>query len=214
MQQIILGNDTTLSLILYSPALLLPDPSGSSHLERRRIDLTLAREVSVRLIPYMRWTPVVPEWHVRDSILEVVFPAKLQQPGKWDIEVRYLAPSISGGDTYVWHRLRLGLCEVLPRYESGYTTPEAYLITADITTAMQGATGLSAFEFAKSKGWVTTEQEYATFIKGNPGNDGIDAYASYLATTKDDPKMTEEEWATGGWLVVLEMLKKLRTSRR
>nr|DAY10374.1 MAG TPA: hypothetical protein [Caudoviricetes sp.] len=214
MQQIILGNDTTLSLILYAQALLLPDPSGSSHFERRQIDLSLAREISVQLIPYMRWHPVRPEWRIRQSILEVDFPATLQLPGKWDIEVSYFAPSISGCDTYIGHRLRQGLCEVLPRHERGYTTPEAYIITADITTAMQGATGLSAFEFAKSQGWVATEQEYATFIKGDPGNDGIDAYASYLATTKDDPKMPEEEWATGGWLVILEMLKKLRGAKQ
>ena len=103
---------------------------------------------------------------------------------------------------------------MLPRYESGHTTPETHLITADITTAMQGTTGLSAFEFAKSRGWVETEQEYADFIKGAPGNDGRDAYASYLATTKDNPKMTEEEWASNGWLVILEALKKLRGTRR
>ena len=43
---------------------------------------------------------------------------------------------------------------------------------------------------------------------------GKSAYQSYLATTSDEPKMSEEEWAAGGWLVVLEMLKKLRKSRR
>lgn len=44
--------------------------------------------------------------------------------------------------------------------------------------------------------------------------EGKSAYQIYLDTTNDSPKMTEEEWATGGWLVVLEMLKKLRKSRR
>lgn len=43
---------------------------------------------------------------------------------------------------------------------------------------------------------------------------GKSAYQSYLDTTKDEPKMTEEEWASNGWLIMLETLKKLRGTKR
>lgn len=44
--------------------------------------------------------------------------------------------------------------------------------------------------------------------------EGKSAYQSYLDTTKDEPKMTEEEWASNGWLIMLETLKKLRGTKR
>lgn len=42
---------------------------------------------------------------------------------------------------------------------------------------------------------------------------GKSAYELYLETTTDSPKMTEEEWATGGWLVALELIKNVRGTR-
>nr|WP_311450630.1 hypothetical protein [uncultured Porphyromonas sp.] len=51
----------------------------------------------------------------------------------------------------------------------------------------------------------------APLAKGDKGNS---AYQSYLDTTSDEPKMSEEEWATGGWLVILEALKELRGTKR
>nr|DAO87511.1 MAG TPA: hypothetical protein [Caudoviricetes sp.] len=44
--------------------------------------------------------------------------------------------------------------------------------------------------------------------------EGKSAYQSYLDTTKDEPKMTEEEWASNGWLIMLETLKELRGTKR
>lgn len=38
---------------------------------------------------------------------------------------------------------------------------------------------------------------------------GKSAYQSYLDTTTDEPKMSEEEWATGGWLMFAELLKRI-----
>lgn len=49
----------------------------------------------------------------------------------------------------------------------------------------------------------------APLAKGEKGDKGDDAYKVYLNTTKDDPKLSREEWATGGWLVILEMLRKI-----
>lgn len=42
---------------------------------------------------------------------------------------------------------------------------------------------------------------------------GKSAYQSYLDTTNDSPKMTEAEWASGGWLVALELIKNIRGTR-
>ena len=43
--------------------------------------------------------------------------------------------------------------------------------------------------------------------------EGKSAYQAYLDTTNDSPKMTEAEWATGGWLVVFELIKNVRGTR-
>ena len=48
--------------------------------------------------------------------------------------------------------------------------------------------------------------EFFESLKGAPGRS---AYDSYLRTTKDTPKMSEEEWATGGWLVFAELLRRI-----
>ena len=105
-----------------------------------------------------------------------------------------------------------------------------------------GATGLSAYELAKAEGYTGSLAEWIASLKGDKGDSayqiylnttsdnpklseeewlasltgktGKSAYQSYLDTTSDEPKMSEEEWATGGLLVILEALKKLRGTRR
>lgn len=182
MQQIIQGNDTVLSIILYAQELLLPDNSGSSVLERRKVDLSLARNLSVRLIPYMRWEVVKPEFTIEASTLRVSFPGALQKSGKWDVEISCYLPTSPGGSIYTQRIIRQMVCEVVPRnFQHGIATSDAYTVTADLFIA----------------------------LKGEEGKRGKSAYESYLLTTKDDPKLSEEEWAMGGWLVILEMLRKI-----
>ena len=41
------------------------------------------------------------------------------------------------------------------------------------------------------------------------GKTGKSAYQHYLDTTSDETKMSEREWATGGWLVFAELLKRI-----
>ena len=75
----------------------------------------------------------------------------------------------------------------------------------------KGDTGDSAYQIylrTTSDNPKKSETEWVASLMGKS------AYQSYLDTTSDEPKMSEEEWAAGGWLVVLEMLKKLRKSRR
>lgn len=83
-----------------------------------------------------------------------------------------------------------------------------------------GATGLSAYELAKSEGYEGSLTEWIVYLKGADGKDayevakaggyegsreawleslkgeaGKSAYQSYLETTTDTPKLSEEEWA-------------------
>lgn len=83
-----------------------------------------------------------------------------------------------------------------------------------------GATGLSAYELAKSEGYEGSLTEWIVYLKGADGKDayevakaggyegsreawleslkgeaGKSAYQSYLETTTDNPKLSEEEWA-------------------
>ena len=89
---------------------------------------------------------------------------------------------------------------------------DAGLPKANISVAIaQLATGKSAYELYLE---TTTDNPKKSETEWVVSLIGKSAYQSYLATTSDEPKMSEEEWAAGGWLVVLEMLKKLRKSRR
>lgn len=213
MQQIIQGNDTTLSIILYAQELLLPDNSGSSVLERRKVDLSLARNLSVRLIPYMRWEVVKPEVTIEGSTLQVSFPGELQKPGKWDVEITCYLPTSPGGSIYTQRTIRQMVCEVVPRnFQHGIATSDAYTVTADLFIALKGEEGKPGKNLYETYLETTTDDpkkspaEFFESLKGAPGRS---AYNSYLLTTKDTPKMSEEEWATGGWLVFAELLKRI-----
>jgi hypothetical protein len=61
-------------------------------------------------------------------------------------------------------------------------TEEEYL------DSLHGATGESIYEMAKRNGFVGSETEYLKSQKGKS------AYESYLDTTTDNPKLTEEQW--------------------
>lgn len=58
-----------------------------------------------------------------------------------------------------------------------------------------GETGLSAYELAKSEGYEGSLTEWLAFLKGEKGDKGDSAYASYRATTTDSTPMTEKQWA-------------------
>lgn len=195
MQQIIQGNDTTVSVILYQQSLHLAGTADETQVESHKINLNQVKEISVRLIPYMRWEEVSPNFTVRDNVLEVAFPATQQRQGKWDIEISFLMPSVDGG--YKQARVKQAFAEVLPtNYPT--STLSAYVVSAEVTTAMRGETGLDAYQTALARGLVASYEEWIEYIRGPqgiPGNTGKDAYDYYLETTTDSPKLSKEQWA-------------------
>lgn len=62
----------------------------------------------------------------------------------------------------------------------------------DFLEKQKGAPGESIYDIAVRNGFVGSEQAYLASLKGEKGKD---AYQSYLATTTDNPKLTEAEWA-------------------
>ena len=220
MLTIIQGNDTAVSVLLHSQSLTLPDNEGGSYVERSKIDLSQAKDISVRLIPYMRWRPITPSFEVKGSTIIVHYPASIQLVGKWDVEITFLTPDGSG---YRQNRVRQSFAEVIA-CAKGANSPEAYVITADVAQAVQGAKGdpgKSAYEMAQEEeGFVGTKQEYLKSLRGEPGKDiyqlavedgyqgsrkdylasqkgetGDSAYQSYLKTTGDKIKLTEKQWS-------------------
>ena len=177
MLTIIQGNDTTVSVLLHSQSLTLPDNEGKSYVERSKIDLSQAKDISVRLIPYMRWRPITPSFEVKGSTIIIHYPASVQRPGKWDVEITFLTPE---GDGYRQNRVRQAFAEVLA-YSKGANSPEAYVITADVAQAVQGAKGdpgdkgdpgKSAYDLAQEEeGFRGTKQEYLDSLHGAPGKD-------------------------------------------
>lgn len=200
MLPIIQGNDAIISVILHQQAIRLASSPADTAIESHKIDLSRVKELSVRLIPYMRWAEVSPEFIIRGNVLEVSFPASSQKPGKWDIEISYFAPADDG--SYKRQQVKQDFAEVIPAYERapGAMT-SAYIVTAEVSSVMRGETGLDAYQSALTRGLVTSEEEWIKLIKGpqgDPGTDGDpgkDAYTIYLETTKDDPPLTREQWA-------------------
>lgn len=173
MLTIIQGNDTTVSVLLHSQSLTLPDNEGGSYVERSKIDLSQVKDISVRLIPYMRWRPITPSFEVKGSTIIVHYPASVQRPGKWDVEITFLTPE---GGGYRQNRVRQAFAEVIA-CAKGANSPEAYVITADVAQAVQGAKGnpgKSAYGMAQEEeGFVGTKQEYLKRLKGEKGDQGI-----------------------------------------
>lgn len=177
MLTIIQGNDTTVSVLLHSQSLTLPDNDGKSYVERSKIDLSQAKDISVRLIPYMRWRPIAPSFEVKGSTIIIHYPASVQRPGKWDVEITFLTPD---GGGYRQNRVRQAFAEVIT-CAKGTNSPEAYVITADVAQAVQGAKGdpgdkgdpgKSSYELAQQEeGFKGTKQEYLKSLHGAPGKD-------------------------------------------
>lgn len=175
MLTIIQGNDTTVSVLLHSQSLTLPDNEGESYVERSKIDLSQAKDISVRLIPYMRWRPITPSFEVKGSTINIHYPASIQLVGKWDVEITFLTPE---GGGYRQNRVRQSFAEVLA-YSKGANSPEAYVITADVAQAVQGAKGdpgdkgdpgKNSYELAQEEeGFTGTKQEYLKSLHGAPG---------------------------------------------
>ena len=194
MHQIIQGNDTTVSVILYQQSIHLSGTADETQVESHKINLNQAKEISVRLIPYMRWEEVSPSFTVRDNVLEVAFAATQQRQGKWDIEISFLMPTDGG---YKQARVKQAFAEVLPtNYPT--STLSAYVVSAEVTSAMRGETGLDAYQTALARGLVTSYEEWVEYIRGPrgyKGNTGKDAYDYYLETTTDSPKLSKEQWS-------------------
>ena len=127
------------------------------------------------------------------------------------------------------YRLGLRIREADARFTDGYRDitlaselcqvvsdgAEAGQANTEISVAIaQLPTGKSAYQHYLDTTTDTPKKTLQEWLASFKGEKGDSAYQSYLNTTTDNPKMTEEEWAAGGWLVVLEMLKKLRKSRR
>ena len=177
MLTIIQGNDTTVSVLLHSQSLTLPDNEGGSYVERSKIDLSQAKDISVRLIPYMRWRPITPSFEVKGSTISIHYPASIQLVGKWDVEITFLTPE---GGGYRQNRVRQAFAEVIA-CAKGTNSPEAYVITADVAQAVQGAKGnpgdkgdpgKSAYDLAQEEeGFSGTKQEYLKSLHGAPGKD-------------------------------------------
>lgn len=58
--------------------------------------------------------------------------------------------------------------------------------------SLKGEAGKSAYELAKAGGYQGSQTDWLASLKGK---DGKNAYQSYLETTTDTPKLSEEEWA-------------------
>lgn len=197
MLPIIQGNDAIISVILHQQAIRLASSPADTAIESHKIDLSRVKELSVRLIPYMRWAEVSPEFSIRGNVLEVSFPASSQKPGKWDIEISYFAPADDG--SYKRQQVKQDFAEVIPAYERapGAMT-SAYIVTAEVSSIMRGETGLDAYESALARGLVSSIEEWVEYIRGPEGlkgDAGKDAYKVYLETTTDHPILTEGEWA-------------------
>ena len=177
MLTIIQGNDTTVSVLLHSQSLTLPDNEGKSYVERSKIDLSRAKDISVRLIPYMRWRPITPSFEVKGSTISVHYPASVQRPGKWDVEITFLTPD---GGGYRQNRVRQSFAEVIG-CTKGANSPVSYVITADVAQAVKGAKGdpgdkgdpgKSSYELAQEEeGFTGTKQAYLKSLHGEPGKD-------------------------------------------
>ena len=200
MLTIIQGNDTTVSVLLHSQSLTLPDNEGGSYVERSKIDLSQAMDISVRLIPYMRWRPITPSFEVKGSTISIHYPASIQLVGKWDVEITFLTPE---GGGYRQNRVRQAFAEVLA-YSKGANSPEAYVITADVAQAVQGAKGdpgdkgdpgKDLYQAAVERGYKGSFDDFLEKQKGAKGDKGDSAYTSYFNTTDDSPKLSEKEWA-------------------
>lgn len=58
--------------------------------------------------------------------------------------------------------------------------------------SLKGEAGKSAYELAKAGGYQGSQADWLASLKGK---DGKNAYQSYLETTTDNPKLSEEEWS-------------------
>lgn len=185
MQQIIQGNDTTVSVILYQQTLHLSGNPNDIQVESNKVDLSQVRELSVRLIPYMRWQELTPGFEARGHVIEVSFPASQQRAGKWDVEISYLAPAPGG--SYKQVRVRQAFAEVLPA-NTPTSTLSAYVISAEVTQALRGATGQDAYHYALANGLVASHEEWMDKLRGKQG------YSSYELAQQLGYQGTLEEW--------------------
>lgn len=145
------------------------------------------------------------------------------QGGQLLVEISGELTNVLGSGVY---RLDVSYNEMNPRYDDGkrlivlsrdlcravapseatrLMAEELHLVVQGMIQGDKGDPGLSAYEWAVREGLCNTITQYLDLIRGAPGRS---AYQSYLATTMDDPKMTEAEWANP-WGPIVELLKLL-----
>lgn len=145
------------------------------------------------------------------------------QGGQLLVEISGELTNVLGSGVY---RLDVSYNEMNPHYDDGKhlivlsrdlcravapseaTRPmaeELHLVVQGMIQGDKGDPGLSAYEWAVREGLCSTITQYLDLTRGVAGRS---AYQSYLATTMDDPKMTEAEWANP-WYPIVELLKLL-----
>ena len=71
------------------------------------------------------------------------------------------------------------------------TEPMAAEIRLEVQAMLKGDKGDSAFEWAVKQGLCSTQEQFVEVFRGATG---LSAYELYLASTRDSPKKTLEEW--------------------
>lgn len=83
--------------------------------------------------------------------------------------------------------------------QQGYTgSLEEWLASLVGAKGDPGVDGKDAYQLAQEAGYLGSRSSYLASLKGekgDAGDPGKSAYQSYLDTTTDDPKLSEEQWA-------------------
>ena len=119
--------------------------------------------------------------------------------GEYQVDLTYNAkdPSYSDGKRLV--HLSRRLCHVVKASDETLTAPKEVTIeVAEGLKGEKGDQGYDAYDTAVHRGLVSTLEQWIELtrgVQGDKGDTGDSAYQSYLKTTTDNPKLTEEQWA-------------------
>lgn len=209
------GTDTRI------PIELVAQPSGEV------LDLSRFERLNVKILNDAGTECATPPTDIQDNHLIVEVTADISQAlgtGIYSVEVTGRVADTAFADGYHDYTIKTPLCRVTS--DGSDATPTK--VTASVIeglrgekgerglTGERGADGADAYQVAVRNGFVGSEQEWLTSLKGERGTDGVNgaqgeqgipgergqdgapgksAYQSYLDTTTDDPKLTEAEWA-------------------
>ena len=229
-----MGTDTIFSVVLYRYNGEIGTIIGQ-HVEEE-IDPSTLENIEAEVLSSGRAEAV--DVRINGRLLNIEVSKELTQRlglGLYSLRLKVREVDSRFSDGYRDVTLMTDLCQVVP--EGAYTGKpkenvavviaqlatgkSAYQLYLDTTTdnpkkplpewlaSHKGDKGDSAYQIylaTTTDNPKKTEEEWLASLTGNTGKS---AYESYLLTTKDDPKLSEEEWAMGGWLVILEMLRKI-----